>query len=196
MASSYRKIYEQHYGRIPKDSDGRRYEVHHIDGNHKNDSPENLKAVSIQEHYDIHYTQGDWGACQAIAIRMSKSHKEIGELAVKAAQKRVAAGFLPPVHKGKDHPFYGKAGAATGHKWTDKQLEKISGENHWSYGIIHPKSKTVVIEDKLLNITIEANSLREWCKQNQLNHNAFRATVHQGLIYKSRYTYRNKNVRI
>jgi len=26
----YRKIYEQHYGPIPVDSDGRTYEIHHI----------------------------------------------------------------------------------------------------------------------------------------------------------------------
>jgi hypothetical protein len=32
----YRKIYEQNYGHIPKDSAGRTYEIHHIDGNHKN----------------------------------------------------------------------------------------------------------------------------------------------------------------
>ena len=28
----YRKIYEAHYGPIPKDSDGKTYEIHHLDG--------------------------------------------------------------------------------------------------------------------------------------------------------------------
>lgn len=33
---TYRRIYEQHYGPIPKDEQGRSYEIHHIDGNHNN----------------------------------------------------------------------------------------------------------------------------------------------------------------
>jgi len=90
--SNYRKIYEQYHGLIPKDESGRSYEIHHVDSNHKNNSPENLIAITIQKHYDIHYSQGDWGACQAIAVRMNKSHKEISELASKSAQQRVKDG--------------------------------------------------------------------------------------------------------
>jgi len=87
--SNYRKIYEQHYGPIPKDQTGRTYEIHHIDGNHNNDSPENLRAVSIQEHYDIHYTQKDYAACLRIASKINLSPKEISELARKNALRRV-----------------------------------------------------------------------------------------------------------
>jgi len=54
--TNYRKIYEQYYGPIPRDEQGRSYEIHHIDGNHSNNDPTNLKCVSIQEHYDIHYS--------------------------------------------------------------------------------------------------------------------------------------------
>ena len=54
---NYRKIYKQYYGPIPKDEFGRRYDIHHIDGNHDNCDASNLKAVTIQEHYDIHYQQ-------------------------------------------------------------------------------------------------------------------------------------------
>lgn len=97
--SNYRKIYKQHNGPIPTDKEGRTYEIHHIDGNHRNNSPENLKAVSIQEHYDIHKSQGDWYACLRIAEKMKLSHTELSELASKAQQKRVADGthnFLGP----------------------------------------------------------------------------------------------------
>jgi hypothetical protein len=38
--SIYRKIYEQNFGPIPKDGDGRSYDVHHIDGNRNNNVPE------------------------------------------------------------------------------------------------------------------------------------------------------------
>lgn len=93
---NYRKIYEQYYGLIPYDQDGRRYEIHHIDGNHNHNDPSNLKAVTIQEHYDIHYAQEDWAACLMIARRMKISASELSELArkntIKKNQRELAAG--------------------------------------------------------------------------------------------------------
>lgn len=77
----YRKIYERHHGPIPKEDNGRSYEVHHIDGDHSNNEPLNLVAITLQEHYDIHYSQGDYGACRLMAIqRMNKTPEEISEI--------------------------------------------------------------------------------------------------------------------
>ena len=90
--TNYRKIYESHYGPIPKDSDGRSYEIHHIDGNHKNNDPDNLKCVTIQEHYDIHYSQGDWGACVRIAQRINVPPNQLSELAKLHNKQRLEAG--------------------------------------------------------------------------------------------------------
>jgi hypothetical protein len=81
---NYHKIYKNHYGAIPREPDGRSYEIHHIDGNHSNNDPGNLTAVTLEEHYNIHYTQGDYGACFWMAVqRMNKSHAELSELASK-----------------------------------------------------------------------------------------------------------------
>ena len=55
---NYRKIYETYNGPIPIDEEGRKYDIHHIDGDYTNNDPTNLKAVTIQEHYDIHWEQG------------------------------------------------------------------------------------------------------------------------------------------
>lgn len=88
----YRKIYEQHYGPIPKDPDGRTYDIHHIDGDRKNNDPSNLVALSIAEHYKVHMEQGDYGAAQLLAIKMNKSPELISELARKGNLKRVADG--------------------------------------------------------------------------------------------------------
>lgn len=76
----YRKIYEQHYGPIPKDDMGRSYEIHHIDGNHKNNDINNLKAVSLQEHYNIHKDQGDVGACWLMSPRLNLTGEEMSRL--------------------------------------------------------------------------------------------------------------------
>lgn len=72
----YRKLYEEIHGIIPIDDHGRSFEIHHIDGNHNNNSIVNLIAVSIEEHYNIHYKQGDYNACSLICKRMNLTEKE------------------------------------------------------------------------------------------------------------------------
>jgi hypothetical protein len=119
---SYRKIWEQANGHIPYDDLGRKMEIHHIDGNRKNNSLENLKLVTIQEHYDIHFSQGDWGACQSIANRMKITPKEKSKLCSELAKKKVKEGthhFQNPefikqdsirkslTRSGRNHPLFG-----------------------------------------------------------------------------------------
>jgi len=57
----YRRIYEQHFGPIPKG-----YHIHHKDGNHYNNHIDNLQCVTAQEHFRLHYEQKDYGACWAM----------------------------------------------------------------------------------------------------------------------------------
>jgi hypothetical protein len=99
---NYRKIYENHIGPITLDCDGRSLEIHHCDGNHNNNHPDNLKLVTIQEHYEIHRSQGDWAACKLISSRMRISiqeHKqELSRATTEANLQRVKDGI---------HPFIG-----------------------------------------------------------------------------------------
>jgi hypothetical protein len=88
----YRTIYEEHYGPIPKDETGRTFDIHHLDGNKHNNDPSNLIALSIQDHYNIHYSQHDYGACFLIAKRMSKSKELISDLNTKQNIQRVKNG--------------------------------------------------------------------------------------------------------
>lgn len=84
----HRKIYEEFYGiKIPKFMD-----IHHIDGNHSNNDPLNLKLVTIREHYDIHFSQGDYGAAYMVGLRLKLSDKERSLLASLAATKANAEG--------------------------------------------------------------------------------------------------------
>ena len=79
--TAHRKIYETFIGPIPKDEDGRSYEIHHIDGNHNNNEISNLLCVSIKEHYEIHKSQGDYKACLIMSQRMKVSPEEKSYLA-------------------------------------------------------------------------------------------------------------------
>lgn len=85
---NYRKIWENYNNqKIPEN-----YDIHHIDGNHNNNDPQNLICVSLQEHLDIHYKQKDWGAVQAILLRMTYDKEAISESASKAQIDRFEKG--------------------------------------------------------------------------------------------------------
>ncbi len=133
--SNYRKIYENHTGAIPIDNDGRTYEIHHIDGNHSNNEPSNLKAVTIQEHYDIHYSQGDYGACWFIlSQRLSLPPEEKSEIARLNALRRVANGT---------HPFLDS------NLSTQTQLNRVAaGTHHFLDGNISRKTSARRIADR------------------------------------------------
>ena len=87
----YRKLYVDYFGPIPKDENGRTYDIHHRDGNSENNSRENLVALSIQEHYDIHMKQGDIGSCWAISTRMKLSPEEISKISREVNLLRVSS---------------------------------------------------------------------------------------------------------
>lgn len=131
--SNYRKIWEDANGPIPLDSSGRKMEIHHVDGDRTNNSLDNLQLLTIAEHYDIHYNQGDWAACQSIANRMKISPEEKSKRCSHLAQKRISEGthhfqdseFIKKDserksrdRRGKNHPLYGKKMSK---ETTDKQ---------------------------------------------------------------------------
>lgn len=100
----YRAIYKQYFGEVPKDETGRVYDIHHIDGDHSNNSPDNLTAISIKEHYEKHYEIGDWKACVMIGLRMKLPVEEISRLNSLAAKKRVEDGthhWVSPEHSAR-----------------------------------------------------------------------------------------------
>lgn len=145
IMNNYRKIWEAHNGPIPKDADDRSYEIHHIDGNHSNDAIENLKLVTIQEHYDIHLAQGDYGACLAIIMRMNVpvalSKQLQSDLSRKVALRRIAEGThnFSSEHSKKvqaarlaegSHNFQGKQGSLNAVQRNKKLVE--SGKHPWA----------------------------------------------------------------
>jgi len=84
----YRSIWIKNYGKIPLDEFGRSYEIHHIDGDTTNNDISNLKCVSIKDHFDIHYSQGDFEAAIIIADRLNLSKKELDHLRLSGLSKK------------------------------------------------------------------------------------------------------------
>ena len=122
-STNYRAIYENHYHKIPKEKDGRSYQIHHIDGNHANNHYTNLMCVSESEHYEIHLAQGDWRACQIMSVRMNKPYKVISDLAKKGARERVKDGTHNLLLTGKDAPAYSDVTYIFEHIETGKIVE-------------------------------------------------------------------------
>jgi hypothetical protein len=122
-AKLYRKIYEDNVGPIPRESNGRSYEIHHIDGDDTNNDLNNLIAVSLQEHYNIHYQQGDYKACAIIAGKLKYSPEQISNLIRLASKKQVENGTHPWL--GERNPIHKKIADETAHLLnSDWQKEK------------------------------------------------------------------------
>jgi hypothetical protein len=128
----HRKIYEQHFGSIPRDEQGRSLEIHHKDGNHANNDINNLQLVTVEEHYDIHHKQGDWAACLLIASqRLFMTFEERSELSRKAQNNLVQTG---------KHHFLNKEFQR---EMTRRSVEQRDKEN-FRDPVIRQKSKDVL----------------------------------------------------
>ena len=136
----HRKVYEQHFGPIPKESDGRSYEIHHIDGNPENNDITNLISVTLKEHYDIHYSQGDWGACFKMAEKLNLSQQEIADVSRKTQLKRLAEG----THNWLDSERQAEAG---------RKSFKITYANGTHNFIKHKEQRIKNMRERLVNGT-------------------------------------------
>jgi hypothetical protein len=129
----YRHIYEKVHGPIPVDEDGRTYEIHHVDGDRSNNDPSNLIALSIRDHYEVHSSQGDWGAAWAIARRMGMSPEELSKLATRNNLEWIARGT---------HHF-------TSSDWQrENQLRRVrTGSHHLQTGDVQRESHRRKLSD-------------------------------------------------
>jgi len=158
-SSNHRKIYEQHYGPIPRDAQGRSYEIHHKDGNHNNNTISNLQLVTIEEHFSIHLAQGDYGACWIMSHRMRLNPEETSRLGRLKAKKQVAEGrnkFADPefnkqnqkrrVAEGTHHLLGGKVQQATQQRLSAEGKHNFLGKEITSNQLVngtHPSQKRI-----------------------------------------------------
>jgi hypothetical protein len=151
--SIYRKIWSDHFGPIPKDLNSRSYEIHHIDGDRKNNDISNLKCITIEEHYEIHYSQGDWAPCMKIAQRMKMPPELISQLATYHNNKRVINGTNPFVgpeinRKRLENRSHHLLGGELQRKQVTEGIHNFvkdnPAKNKWKAERTHPKQNGVV----------------------------------------------------
>ena len=79
----YRKIYEQYYECSLLSG----IDIHHIDGDHNNNDPSNLRPVTLEEHYFIHKSQKDYYAAYLIGRRMKIKPEDWEQMARENGRK-------------------------------------------------------------------------------------------------------------
>lgn len=176
MSISYRILYESVHGPIPKDEQGRTYHIHHRDGNHANNDINNLQCVSIQEHYDIHYFQGDWQACVLLSAILDITREERVEMARKSANERVSAGTHNwqnseiarerQIQRVKDgiHAFLG------GEMQRERQIQRVKdGTHHMLDGKISREIQARRVKDGTHNLLGKSNPVHEQLKNGTHN---------------------------
>lgn len=133
--TNHRWIWEKHYGKIPVDENGQTYEIHHIDGNPKNNDISNLKCVSKREHSEIHFNQKEYAAAYAILKRTKGVIKDFsGWKHTEEVKGKISKSIM-----GEKNPMFGKTredrkgkGYWKGKKQPEemilKRVEKLKGQ--------------------------------------------------------------------
>lgn len=135
---NYRKIWESFHGPIPKDEKDRTYDIHHIDGNRKNNSIENLICLSIEDHYKIHLehfektkSEKEFRSLVFLSKRVNKTANELTGWTVSEEIREKISNSL----KGKKRPPEVVAKIKEklrGYKWSQEDIEsRINGQKNF-----------------------------------------------------------------
>jgi hypothetical protein len=169
MSKEYRrehiKEWKKHFGKIPKDVDGRSFEIHHLDGNPQNNTIDNLQCISIQEHYEIHLKQKDYGAAFLIARRMKIKPENISELAKIITLKRIEDGthnFLDPNFKRSLYHNKGYVVAIDTRTNLQVRIKKEDFDlNHYYVGVNKNRKQKTIHENR------GQNKGKKWSQNNK-----------------------------
>lgn len=127
---NYRKIWETTHGPIPIDENGVTFDIHHIDGNRKNNTIENLQCVSLIEHYEIHlskflidFNPKDFAAIVFLSNRINKTAKGITGHTV-SLETRIKISESLQGRKRPEHVGIAVSNALKGRVQSEENIEK------------------------------------------------------------------------
>jgi hypothetical protein len=129
MTVRYREKWENVHGKIPYDEYGRPYDIHHIDGDRKNNNIENLICLSIEDHYKIHLEQSkngnmkDLAAVRFLSYRLNRKVEGLSGWTPSDETKEKIRQKL----KGKKRPkdvVEKVSKALKNYKWSDETIKK------------------------------------------------------------------------
>jgi hypothetical protein len=173
--SKYRSIWVQHHGPIPKDHTGRPYDIHHIDGNRKNNDINNLVAVPIHIHYAIHYEQKDWMAAHALSLRMQMTEEDRSDIIKKMSESKKGKKLSDEIKKKCARP--GNLNGMYNKKHSEESIELMKknrkgkglGKKSWRtknnfkpmYGADNPSAKSISQYDMKGNFIASYKTIKE-----------------------------------
>ena len=99
--------------------------------------------VTIDEHYAIHYSQGDYGACLIMSKRMGISPEEKSRLASKHSQARLARGDHPFLRKGFQSNTARKMVESGTHPFLGGSIQRESNRRRRENGTHHLLGNTL-----------------------------------------------------
>lgn len=168
MRINYRKICQEYYGYLDEEMKG--MDVHHIDGNHSNNLPENLMLISPQEHAAIHThefvawaREGSRLGNAAFKKRLAEKGQTPKELEYKNIRiERCKAGLHRTPHSEKSKKIISEK--------KKKHLENKSNHPMWgrtSYIVTSPDGEAFVVSE----------GWKDWCKERGLSASNMRSVA-------------------
>ena len=137
---TYREVWEDHYGEIPKEPNGRSYHIHHINGDHDDNRIENLVAVTGSEHTKIHIQE---------KMANGTHHFQSSEFQSAVNNKKVKNGT---------HPFVGGTiQRMIAHATNEKRL--ANGTHHF---LDHNHQKKAAARATRLVISMDDQKVTSW----------------------------------
>ena len=127
---NYRKLWESVNGKIPRDDEDRSYEIHHKDGNRKNNELSNLMCLSLDEHYEIHskqYIQSggmkDLAAAKFLAGKLGKKADELRGYVISSEQRKKISDKLKGISHSEERREAISMGRKKGKQPTKEDIE-------------------------------------------------------------------------
>jgi hypothetical protein len=173
---NYRKIWENHNGKIPVDERGVTYDIHHLDGNRKNNNISNLVCVSIDDHYKIHLNHylsnpnhKDFASLVFLAHRLKKSTENLtGHTVTEETRKKISgslSGRKRPKEVGEKISSHFK-----NYKWSKEDIRKRaeSLRRHYSNMTDDEKKR----RSEILSMAAIGKKLSESTKEKLSKHNS------------------------